>query len=90
MRELYRWSFWLLKLSASLIGTSFCLGMQAILFFALQETWKLWAAGEIEQRQLVIFTVTLVLYHSPFLAGSLWFSRQVQRLWDNPHKGEGG
>lgn len=90
MRELYRWSLWLIKLSASLVGTSFCLGMQAILFFVLQETWKQWAAREIEQWQLVIFTVALVLYHSPFLAGSLWFSRQVQRLWDHPHKGEGG
>ena len=82
--ELFHWTLWLLKLSGALIGASFCMGMQAVLFFALQETWKLWAAGGIEQLQLQILTATLVVFHSPFLAGALWFTRQVQRLWDHP------
>ena len=90
LREFCRWILWLLKLSGALIGASFCMGMEAVLFFTLQETWKMWAAGSVQQWQLWILTFTLVVLHAPFLAGALWFTRTAQRVWDSPDKGLGG
>ena len=89
-RELRLWlaaARWWLKLSTYMLVTSFCLGMQAVLFFILQDAWKVWAEGQIQQRELVILTASVVLFHLPFLASVLWFTRAVHRLWDGLGKG---
>ena len=79
LRDLFRF----LKLAASLLTVSFCMAMEAVLFFSLQEVWKQWVAGNLRLWSVVIFASFLVLSHTPFHAGVIWFSRQVQRLWDN-------
>lgn len=90
VRDWQRRMLWILKLSGSLIGASFCLVVEVLLFFNLQEAWKDWEAGKSQLWELVRFAVFVALFHAPVLAGVFWFSRTAQRLWDSPDKGTGG
>ena len=72
-----------LKLAVSLICVSLCMAMEALLFFSLQEVWKQLIAGNLQLGDVAVFALSLVLSHTPFHAGVIWFSRQAQRLWDS-------
>ena len=54
-----------------------------MLFFSLQEVWKQLISGNLQLGDVAVFALSLVLSHTPFHAGVIWFSRQAQRMWDN-------
>ena len=90
LRPLWRW-LKLFGLSlAYLIPASFCVGAEVLLFFTLQETWKDWQANRIPRREFFQYSFLFILLHTPFFAGVLWLSRQVQRLWSSVDDAQGG
>lgn len=89
-RRLWRW-LKLFGLSLGyLIPASFCVGVEVLLFFTLQETWKDWQAERIPLRAFFQYSLLFILLHTTFFGGALWFSRQVQRLWGRVDDEQGG